>query len=380
MLSDVLGIAIAFITIILLLSVLVTSLTQLTQAVFRLRARNLMKGISAVIIKAQTKPGKEPTKDNIKEAKNKATQILNAPNIALVNRVANPSSTLGWLLGPKTSWVEAEDLPEAIKWVEKEEKPETNDEDVEDVEQESQQITQDFKRIDRPMRKRFQLIMRWWTLVWAFLVAFLFQVSTPALLGELSQDAARRERIVAGVDHIIAHTEESLTRQNYEDAADEALQVLQMRYPQHQELIERASGVGVTREYIVEELKLVLKDVPERVKMVMQYRDLLDRLAAEQLEEAKTEAEYAIQRLGQYDIRVWSQGLSFYEDDSGVRWNAILGVLITAVLLSFGAPFWYEQLRNVVALRDALKPRSADTEDTTETQTEGVDNTSKQGK
>ena len=69
MLSDVLGIAIAFITIILLLSVLVTSMTQLTQAVFRLRARNLMKCVTAVIIKAQTKPDKEPTREEIKEAK-----------------------------------------------------------------------------------------------------------------------------------------------------------------------------------------------------------------------------------------------------------------------------------------------------------------------
>jgi hypothetical protein len=32
----------------------------------------------------------------------------------------------------------------------------------------------------------------------------------------------------------------------------------------------------------------------------------------------------------------------------------IIGVLITAILLSCGAPFWFEQLKNVASLRDAL--------------------------
>lgn len=374
MLSDVLGIAIAFITIILLLSILVTSLTQLMQAVFRLRARNLMKGLSAVIVNAQTTPGKSPTREERKAAKIQATEILNAPNIALVNHVANQSSMMGWLLGPKTSWVEADDLPEAIAWVDGKNNPkpasglEQNVQDSEDVEPkyrqmtEAQRITRDFKRIDRLMSKRYQLIMRWWTFLCAFLIAFLFQVSTPALLGELSQDAARRDRIVAGLDHIVAHTEEALTRTDYEDAAVEALQVLQMRHPQLQDLIEQASGVGVTREYIVKELDLVLEGVPERVALVAEYRDLLDRLAAEQLEEAKAQATYTVRRLGQYDIRVWPQGWTFYKDDTGYRGNAILGVLITTILLSFGAPFWYHQLRNLVALRDALKPQSAEAE------------------
>jgi hypothetical protein len=37
-----------------------------------------------------------------------------------------------------------------------------------------------------------------------------------------------------------------------------------------------------------------------------------------------------------------------------VQWGNVIGVLVTAILLSFGAPFWFERLKNVVKFKDAL--------------------------
>ena len=39
------------------------------------------------------------------------------------------------------------------------------------------------------------------------------------------------------------------------------------------------------------------------------------------------------------------------------RFDRIFGVLFTAVLLSFGAPFWYRVLREFVGLKDALRKK-----------------------
>ena len=49
MLSDVLGVLIAFISIILLLSIVVTALTQATQATFRVRGRNLLTSVTRLL-------------------------------------------------------------------------------------------------------------------------------------------------------------------------------------------------------------------------------------------------------------------------------------------------------------------------------------------
>jgi hypothetical protein len=40
-----------------------------------------------------------------------------------------------------------------------------------------------------------------------------------------------------------------------------------------------------------------------------------------------------------------------------VRWNNWIGVFMTMILLSFGAPFWFNALSNLMNLRDALKPQ-----------------------
>ena len=48
--TDLLGVVIAFITVILLLSMLVTALTQMTQAAFRTRGRNLHRALTRLLL------------------------------------------------------------------------------------------------------------------------------------------------------------------------------------------------------------------------------------------------------------------------------------------------------------------------------------------
>jgi hypothetical protein len=373
MLTDVIGIVVAFVSVILLLSILVTSLVQFSQAVLRLRARNLMKGITALVLNARSE-GEAPSREEIRRAKYDATNILNATNIALINHVADPTSKLHyWLLGPKVSWIEAGDLPEAIR------------EQARDLEKSAVQIQQNFQRIQRSMQKRFLLVTRLWTFAWALLVAVLFQVSAPGLLSDLAEDAERREFILSGVDEDLAHAKEATARPNYENAAEEALQALQSHYPDQRERIEEASGVGVSREFIVAELALVLEGVPQRAEILNRYEELLNEAAVRQIEKASAEAERTLHRLAQFDIRVWPDE-NFYYYREQIQWKAIIGVLFTAILLSLGAPFWYERLRDAVRLRDMLasgslpSSKSHKPADTPATDSEGQSNGDRQNK
>lgn len=80
--------------------------------------------------------------------------------------------------------------------------------------------------------------------------------------------------------------------------------------------------------------------------------------------EISGEAAKAEQELALLNIQ-FSQELSFYYAAGQVNWQHVVGVLITAILLSFGAPFWYEQLRalRAIGLRtkaaEAKEPRAA---------------------
>jgi len=70
-----LGVLIAFVTVILLLSIVVMGVVQATQAVLRLRSRNLMQGVAALLKKHS---GGNLTNS---EYRGEAARVLNSPNL-----------------------------------------------------------------------------------------------------------------------------------------------------------------------------------------------------------------------------------------------------------------------------------------------------------
>src|SRR5258708_37434374 len=102
MLSNIVGTLLAFVTIMLMLSLIVTSLVQFTQATLRLRGRNLLFGIGALI--KQHAPHAKPPGD-------KTSPLRNDPHLAVAARVLNkvdaslkylpdPNATSRVLMGP----------------------------------------------------------------------------------------------------------------------------------------------------------------------------------------------------------------------------------------------------------------------------------------
>src|SRR5258708_5063552 len=99
---------------------------------------------------------------------------------------------------------------------------------------------------------------------------------------------------------------------------------------------------------MLDELRKVLAGVPERDAIVRRYADIIDSTTTHDVRTALTTTNGAIDSLEVIDIHPWGKGGEFYLTGSN-----IIAVLITAILLSFGAPLWFEQLKNVASLRDA---------------------------
>ena len=85
----------------LLLSLLVTSLGQATQAALRLRGRNLQTGLSVIL---------DPELQGGKDKRQLAAAVLNDEAIASINKVPDPHSAAAKIRGPAVSWVEPETL------------------------------------------------------------------------------------------------------------------------------------------------------------------------------------------------------------------------------------------------------------------------------
>jgi hypothetical protein len=287
MLSNVLGILIAFVTVILLLSMVVTGLVQATQAVLRLRSRNLQQGVAALLAKYSADAASKS------KYRGMAAQVLNAPNLAVIEHVAEGSSNIRRALGPKVSWAQPAELAVAISDEAPSLKKRNADHDVVPAGRTVQQIEQDVVTMEPALKKRFRMIIRLWTIFWSLIVAALFQVNSADLLSSFASQSGSTDTYVAATDQTLALGKRTGS----------------------------AGGAGgATRT---------------------------------------TASEGAEAQLKAFGIRFWGGGSEYYFDaGQGWRWQALIGVLMTGILMSFGAPFWFQKLQLLASLRDQKSPQA----------------------
>ncbi|MHC4475384.1 MAG: hypothetical protein ACYTEL_07055 [Planctomycetota bacterium] len=414
LLFDILAILIGFAGIMLVLSLLVTALTQAIVHLFSIRAGNLKVGLKELLDTARGQlvdPGlvraasdhaaKRAAKDEalaIAEALKKAKVPSEAIAIAEENcakaqltydkaeNARNELSTsrlspdtiseakspekydpqelaesilksnsliergkirfLPRFMAPKTSWV----LKEELEMLLLEQRKELSTDIIE-------KVMYWFSRMERKLKQRFNLIVRCITLGCALFIAAIFQVSAPDVLKDLSTDPQYRSQAeLAAVKLLNEYNQDYRELITYQDVSAKALEHLERKYPTLQETLEEVSGIGNTKDAILDELSLVLEGHPKRQVLLREYESTLENLHRKGYEQAARIVKESVGTLALFDIVPLSKGAGFYLDISNV-----LGMLMTAVLIGLGAPFWFNVLRRLVSLRDVLAPKDEDT-------------------
>jgi hypothetical protein len=146
-----------------------------------------------------------------------------------------------------------------------------------------------------------------------------------------------------------------------DDFVDRALARLAQDYPGHDELFAQVSGATDSRDAMLEELRAVLAGVASREAMVARYARIIDDLSTRDIDTSLAAASGAIDSLDVAGIGFWKEGTAFYYSPTGLNTTNLVGVLMTAILLSFGAPFWFDRLKEVATLRSALNKDKAAT-------------------
>jgi len=353
-LFDIIGVLIGFVMMMLLLSLIVTGTVQAVQAFFRLRSRNLKKGIEALLDVAR---GKFPDNERL------AGNVLNSDSFAVLGKKKDPNNIFSRLIGSAVSYIDSSKLPEALQATFKQTAPKQTENKKIDKNQISKIANEYWPLLERQLEKQFTKNIRLITIVCAFVVAFCFQVSAPDVLNKLSIDPDLRAKIVS---EALQTSEESGGKTSfapvYRDVSEQALIEVEKMYSQLEkcENLEQFSGSGKTRYDILEEFREVLESSKGELRNLnlaqvsKDYEKLLDRFFQEEDVRNKEQMRAAIDMLGKFNISFWQYGWSFYGNKSGIQWKNIMGVLLTAILLSFGAPFWYERLKDAIGLRDAL--------------------------
>lgn len=403
-LFEILGILIGFAGIMLVLSLLVTAATQSVLYWFNIRARNLEKGLKELLATAkeegtgadlarsrknceakrmaqvrakatvdslnkrnadpndiareeanlevatiESKEAKEKleakeTKQG-SDTKDKYDPVALAKAVLESNGLMNPEKTnwLSKMILPKTSWILKDELEIILH-------------DNKDICAGTiEKVMSWYSRMERGLSQSFGTVTRYVAIVCALIVACVFQVSAPDVLKRLSTDSRyRAEAEMTAASLLNKYEGKDLLGIEimYENVSAKALEQLQGQHPDLEETLEEVSGIGRSKADILNELSIVLEDNPQRENLVKEYESILVDLHNKGYEQSVKMMEEAVGALALFDIVLFSGGAAFY-------WNIqnVLGILMTTVLISLGAPFWFNTLQNLVNLRDTLAPK-----------------------
>jgi hypothetical protein len=206
--------------------------------------------------------------------------------------------------------------------------------------------------------QRFAAQMRLWTVIFSVVLAFGIQLDTSRLLEQLSLDAEVRARLVAGADAV---TEQASAILSPASSAipwvyGEAVRELKQRVLEASRLPDPPSFS--TRQDAEIWLRAQLGARADSV--IGQYREIVANKLTAAVDRLKDQAASLHAELSRSRLALIP--------DPYPGWRALLwgmcpvnrqfwGILISAGLLSLGAPFWFNALKSLATLRPLVAAR-----------------------
>ncbi len=194
MIMDVLGIVIAFCSIMLLFSLLVTSINQALQKTLHFRYRHLQLGMRELIEHLTTNIPTVPK------------EIINDSIETLIN-----GSKISLAVRKKAAYISEEEILDSIDSTIK------NHTDIVSksaLKQLQTEISDIFPKIEFLMQQRFQNFMELLSIAIALVICLCFQINTFDLLKELSNDTQKREEYITIAEKHIGIDEKTQTPSN----------------------------------------------------------------------------------------------------------------------------------------------------------------------
>jgi hypothetical protein len=205
-------------------------------------------------------------------------------------------------------------------------------------------LAQHFNTAHDRAQQWFQTHTRIFTIACGILLAFLLQLDSVEIFKFVSTNAVGRAALVASADKVVKEADSTL-----DEKGGLIKRIADAWASKHKQATIDLKGISHTGQ---------LQEALANQTSDFQAKDFDD------LVEATTKAYYKDQsdKLTELTKGVSATGFDFLPKKLGQRWGAygetfwahFWGMLITAGLLSLGAPFWYNSLKDLTSLRPAV--------------------------
>jgi hypothetical protein len=365
------NIVFAFAVVMLILSLVITIAVQIIVTVFGIRGRNLIWGVTKVLERSPT-------------LKNKASEIADA---ALHHAAVTPNKRTATAIGSKELLAVLQDLADAEnESLDEEIKKKLEDILNEAIPQESREyaeiLAREFKALfpteaekmnqvmnlvkdktkklktnfetwfDTVMNRttdRFVIHTRIWTIIFAILLAGGLQIDSLDLIKTLSTDVELRAVLIKSADRTLERADEILLSKSI---PVEALESVRDKFEELK--AKEIPNTLATRNEGVAWLTSELSESGKLAEIKEAYLKEFDRLTPQRLEKL---GNHMLEIKDQIEVSrlvflpgSWSAYVSTWKE----IWGHIPGIILSALLLSLGAPFWFNALRSIATMRTIL--------------------------
>jgi hypothetical protein len=197
--------------------------------------------------------------------------------------------------------------------------------------------------------QRFTVYIRVWTVLFAIAFAFIAHLDAFRLFSQLSTDAELRAKIAASAD--------ALTNKAGEIISTEGKDVPGLYSEAMKDLQEKEAAVNAlgripryqTQQQYEEWLRTGLQNNTNLSDFIAQYELLVQTKLGTAMERLQNQAISLKSIFEESQVQLWPQPYP-------PNWNKdnLWGILICAALLSLGAPFWFNTLKDLLNFRSAV--------------------------
>jgi hypothetical protein len=335
MLLQSLDIVIGFVVVMLGVSLIITTITQMISALLGLRGTNLRWGLKTLLSQA-----------GIPDPETVAKRVLKHPLIS-DSTFSKFFSRLfdRWKLASAIRCHELTGILQQLAMESK--KPPLSTPEI------NQFINDWFDPVMDRVSQRFAMSMRFWTVGLAIALAFGLQLDSIELFRRLSEDRALRTKLVASAETILQKSEAVLDRNGSNNVYTVALQELKRREPAVAKLLTNTPALTDSQTANLW-LRSQLRESAEADQWISLYGQIVSSNLVARTPEMMGSIQTVQDLLG-------ATGLQLIPDNRNWTWSqfrcGLFGMLISAVFLSLRAPFWFNGLKTLMNLRPVLATR-----------------------
>lgn len=361
----------AFAVVMLLLSLVITILNQIIVAISGMRGKSLIWGVTKLLERSPKLKGhaaeitEKVLEHPVLNPTGKTAKVIGSKELmALLKNLAEPSDTS---LSDQAKAALKEALEEAVPPESQEHAEELAsefkklfpgeaakmDETMKLVQAKSKKLLSDFDTwFDTIMNRctdRFVTHTRYLTIVFAVLLAIGLQIDSLDLLKKLSTNAELRATHIKTSDKTLEHAEQVFLEKSI------AVQTLEAIRKDIEELkLKEIPSNIVTRKQGLEWLDEELKESAEIANIKKAYNTKFEELTPKQIVKLVSQTRELQNQLEESRLVILPVKWKAYKEYWCNFGSRLPGIILSIILLSLGAPFWFNALRSLAALRPLL--------------------------